>query len=81
MTRVLYSVQLAFMALVAWLLSNIPKWTKDNWLFSRIPGLKDCPEEICYGTMAIYRISFALAVRIFTLSNAILKLTVSILLD
>jgi len=62
MTRVLYSVQLAFMALVAWLLSNIPRWTKDNWLFSKIPGLKDCPEEVCYGTMAVYRISFALAV-------------------
>jgi len=62
MTRVVYAFQLMVWAILAWILSNLPTWTKDNWLLAHIPGLSSCPAEICYGTMAVYRITFALAV-------------------
>jgi hypothetical protein len=61
-TRFAYALQLLVFAFIAWLLSNLPYWVDNNAWLSKIPVLQTCPEEKCYGAMAVYRITFSLAV-------------------
>jgi hypothetical protein len=61
-TRLTYAIQLLFFSIVAWILSNLPYWVKNNALLSLIPVLNTCPQDICYGTMAVYRITFSLTI-------------------
>eukprot|EP01122_Echinamoeba_exundans_P000042 TRINITY_DN1002_c0_g1_i3.p2 TRINITY_DN1002_c0_g1~~TRINITY_DN1002_c0_g1_i3.p2 ORF type:complete len:152 (-),score=5.50 TRINITY_DN1002_c0_g1_i3:251-706(-) len=62
LTRLGYSFQFIIFALFAWVLGSLRTWIGDAWWFSYIPGLKDCPTEVCYGPMAVYRVGFALTV-------------------
>eukprot|EP01114_Cavostelium_apophysatum_P016411 TRINITY_DN465_c0_g1_i1.p1 TRINITY_DN465_c0_g1~~TRINITY_DN465_c0_g1_i1.p1 ORF type:complete len:434 (-),score=100.97 TRINITY_DN465_c0_g1_i1:50-1351(-) len=64
--RIMYTVMFFLMSFVAWIFHG---WSKE--LLSKIPVLKRCTEIAdgaasnqvpCYGTLAVYRISFVLAV-------------------
>jgi len=57
-TRGIYVFQFLVVAVVAYIFSN---WAED-WL-KNVPVFKECPEgNTCYGALAVYRITFGLAV-------------------
>jgi len=61
-SRILYAFQLIFVAIISYVLSRLPDWLKNVEWWKYIPGLIGCPESLCIGTMAAYRVTFALAV-------------------
>jgi len=86
MGRLIYSVILLLVVVLAWVLKNVPRWIDSVHYLNYIPGFHGCtpqnsslitsiieknfgqhlsvsvPEQLCYGTMSVYRASFALAV-------------------
>eukprot|EP01130_Rhizamoeba_saxonica_P010164 TRINITY_DN4167_c0_g1_i1.p1 TRINITY_DN4167_c0_g1~~TRINITY_DN4167_c0_g1_i1.p1 ORF type:complete len:445 (-),score=51.91 TRINITY_DN4167_c0_g1_i1:746-2080(-) len=63
-SRFIYAFLLMLSALVAWTLSNLPVWVESqtwlDWLASHT-GLNLCEKDVCFGTMAVYRVTCALA--------------------
>lgn len=60
-TRLTYAFLFLLYSLISWLMLSdwaVKELTKR---FDRIPFYRlDCPEGLCYGTLAVYRMSFAL---------------------
>lgn len=74
--RVLYALIFVLMAVLAWVLRNLPAWVDSVSYFHWIPGFNGCADEtnsgagkgileLCYGTMSVYRVTAAMAVSFF----------------
>lgn len=72
-TRLVYTIQLVFFTVIAWLFNVLPHWTKKyEWAWNKIPGLRECSQEDCFGVMGVYRITSGLA--FFHLAMALILL-------
>eukprot|EP01125_Pyxidicula_operculata_P000432 TRINITY_DN10464_c0_g1_i1.p1 TRINITY_DN10464_c0_g1~~TRINITY_DN10464_c0_g1_i1.p1 ORF type:complete len:452 (-),score=77.54 TRINITY_DN10464_c0_g1_i1:122-1477(-) len=60
--RIVWAVLLLFVAIASWVMSNISYWIKNSTWLSALASFQSCPKEICYSTMATYRVCFSASV-------------------